>query len=254
LLRRALAEAGAGADAIAAAILVLDSHGLVHSGRNDLDAWKAEVAVDAASAGRRGLDVDGAEAPGLLRVVHATKPHVLVGTTGRAGSFDEAVIRAMTSGVPRPVVLALSNPSSRVEAEPHQVMDWSDGRAIVATGSPFPTVSHGGHTYPVGQANNVFVFPGLGLGTIVSEARMIDEGMFLAAARAVAAATSDARLADGAIYPPVRDLGRISRAVAIAVAAEAVRAGHAAIAPDADLAAEVEAAMWWPTYAPYEPA
>ena len=160
----------------------------------------------------------------------------------------------MAAGVERPVVLALSNPSSRVEAEPGHVMEWSDGRALVATGSPFPTVVHRGRSFPVGQANNVFVFPGLGLGTIVSEARAISEPMFLAAARALAAETSDARLAEGALYPPVRDLGRISRAVALAVATEAVRSGLAGIAPETDLAAEVEAAMWWPTYAPYEPA
>ena len=134
-------------------------------------------------------------------------------------------------------------------------MEWSDGRAIVATGSPFPTVDHRGRSFPVGQANNVFVFPGLGLGAIVQRgADRSARRMFLAAARAVAAETSDGRLADGALYPPVRDLGRISRAVAIAVASEAVRSGLAGIAPDADLAAEVEAAMWWPDYAPYEPA
>jgi malic enzyme len=254
LLRRALADAGASAEVIASSILVLDSRGLVHTGRSDLDEWKAEVAIDETVATRYGLDPGGAEPASLLTVVHAVKPHVLVGTTGRRGSFDEAVIRALAAGTDRPVVLALSNPSSRVEAEPGQVMEWSDGRAIVATGSPFPTVDHRGRSFPVGQANNVFVFPGLGLGTIVSEARSISEGMFLAAARAVAAETSDGRLADGALYPPVRELGRISRAVAIAVASEATRTGLAGIAPDVDLAAEVEAAMWWPTYAPYEPA
>jgi malate dehydrogenase (oxaloacetate-decarboxylating) len=133
-------------------------------------------------------------------------------------------------------------------------MAWTDGTALVATGSPFPSVTHGGRTHPVGQANNVFVFPGLGMGAIVSEARSISEPMFLAAAGAVAAETSDARLAEGALYPPVRDLGRISRAVAVAVAREAVRSGLAAIESDTDLEAEVTAAMWWPSYAPYEPA
>jgi malic enzyme len=254
LLRLALTEAGASDEDVDASILVLDSRGLVHRGRADLDEWKAEVAASPAVLKRHRLEVSGHEPPSLQQVVAAMRPHVLVGTTGRPGSFDEAVIRTMADGVERPVVMGLSNPSSRVEAQPADVLAWSGGRALVATGSPFPPVEIAGRTLPVGQANNVFVFPGIGLGAIVSEARRIGEAMFLAAARALAAETTDERLAQGALYPPVRDLGRISRSVAVAVAAEAMRSGLAGIPPESDLAAEVDAAMWWPAYAPYEPA
>jgi malic enzyme len=157
----------------------------------------------------------------------------------------------MAEAVERPVVFALSNPSSRVEADPADVLAWSDGRALVATGSPFAPVAWAGDERPVGQANNVFIFPGVGLGSVVAEARTITEPMFLVAARALAAQVSDERIAAGALYPPVDVLAEISRAVAVAVASEAVESGVAGIGPGVDLATTVEEAMWWPSYVPY---
>lgn len=148
-------------------------------------------------------------------------------------------------------MLALSNPSSRAEAEPADVLRWSGGRALVATGSPFPPVAWEGARRPVSQANNVFIFPGVGLGVMVAEARAVTDEMFLAAARTLAARVDASRLAEDAIYPPVRALAGISRAVAVAVAGEAVRAGLAGIPADTDLEAAVDDAMWWPAYVPY---
>ncbi len=151
-------------------------------------------------------------------------------------------------------MLPLSNPTSAAEATPLDVLRWSDGRAIVATGSPFDDVEVDGRTVAVGQANNVFIFPGLGLGAIATETRTISDRMFLLAARTLAAAVSPERLAIGGIYPDVDDLRTVTRAVAIAVAHEAIDAGLARVALDTDVEALIDGAMWWPDYVPYEPA
>ena len=252
LLGRTLREAGAGAAAVARAIVLVDSRGLVHAGRTDLDDMKRPLALPVEVALADGLALDGVTPPGLEETVRRVRPQALIGTTGVPGTFTRQVIGALAAGAVRPVVLPLSNPTANAEATPDQVLAWSDGRALVATGSPFPPVTLGdGSVRPVGQANNVFVFPGLGLGAIAAEARAVTDGMVLAAARALAAEVTDDRLAGGALYPPVATLGRVSRTIAIAVAREAVVAGVAGIADDADLGAIVDGATWWPSYVPY---
>ncbi|HEX4931577.1 MAG TPA: malic enzyme-like NAD(P)-binding protein, partial [Gemmatimonadaceae bacterium] len=193
----------------------------------------------------------GEKATDLVRIIECLEPTVLVGTTGTAGTFHEGVIRAMADRCERPVVMPLSNPTAVTEARPGDVIGWTGGRALVATGSPFPPVTFGGETHEIGQANNVFVFPGLGLGAIVAEATHITDAMVLAAARALAAAVTPERLACGALYPSVRDLRSVSRSVAIAVGREAIESGHAGGSPET-LEAEVDAAMWWPQYVPYQ--
>ena len=175
-----------------------------------------------------------------------------MGTTSVGGAFDEASIRAMAAGTERPIILPLSNPTWFAEATPVDVLRWTDGRAIVATGSPFDAVELDGRRHEIGQANNVFIFPGLGLGAIVAEARSITDRMFLLAARTLASAVTDDRLASGAIYPPVGELRAVSRSIAIEVAREALAAGLAGIDPGSDVEALVDAAMWWPEYVPYQ--
>jgi malic enzyme len=251
LLRLALEREGVPEDRIDRMIWVLDSRGLVHSGRPDIDEFKREIAAPEEIAAEFGLSMKGDEHERLAEVIRAVKPDLLIGTTGRPGSFDETVIRAAAEGVERPIVLALSNPSSRVEATPEDILRWSGGRAVVATGSPFAPVAWEGVERPVGQANNVFVFPGMGLGAIVAEARTVTEEMFLVAARALASQVTQERLAQGALYPPMERLGEISRSVALAVVTEAVASGVAGIGADVDLATVVDEAMWWPAYVPY---
>lgn len=251
LLRRALADEGVSDEDAHSMMAVLDSRGLVHTGRTDLDQFKREVAVPEEAVSRLGLTLQGDDHRRLSEVIRAVRPDVLIGTTGQPGSFDQPVIQAMADGAERPVIFAMSNPSSRVEANPGDILAWSEGRALIATGSPFAPVAWEGQQRPVGQANNVFIFPGMGLGSVVAEVKTITEPMFLVAARALAAQVNDDRIAAGALYPPVESLATISRAVALAVASEAVSSGVAGIGADVDLVAAVDEAMWHPAYVPY---
>ena len=144
-------------------------------------------------------------------------------------------------------VMPLSNPTAVAEATPDDIVRWTGGRALIATGSPFPPVDG----RRIGQANNVFIFPGLGLGGIVSETSRISDPMVLVAARTLAAEVTADRLAGGTLYPPIADLRSVSRAIALAVGREAISSGLAP--PSVTLEADVDAAMWWPAYVPYTP-
>jgi malic enzyme len=251
LLRRAMRQEGLGDDESGLRIVLVDSRGLVHSGRTDIDEFKREVAVPAELVGDLSLSTEHDGRRRLCEVIRRVEPDMLIGTTGQPGSFDQCVISELAQAVEEPIVFALSNPSSRVEATPTDILAWSDGRALIATGSPFPPVSWKGAPRPVAQANNVFVFPGIGLGVVVAEARTITEEMLLKASQALADQVSEERLEAGALYPPIEALADISREVAIAVAAEAVSSGVAAVDPQVDLAQAVDDAMWWPAYVPY---
>ncbi len=232
LLRLAMRAAGLSDGHAREAIAMVDTKGLVHEGRVDLDPAKASLACAPAVGGTS-----------LLEVIRERRPTFLVGTTGIAGTFDEAVIRTMAGALApdeRPTVMPLSNPTSSAEATPGDVLWWTGERALVATGSPFEPVWFDGRRHEIGQANNVFVFPGVGLGAIVAEAPVVTDEMFLVAARELAASVTDERLATGAIFPPISSLRAVARRIAVAAAG-----------PDRE--AEVVAAMWWPAYVPYHP-
>jgi malic enzyme len=149
----------------------------------------------------------------------------------------------------RPVILPLSNPTSCAEARPVDIISWTGGTAIVGTGSPFDDVIYDGRRHRIGQGNNVFIFPGVGLGTIVSKARKVTDGMFLAAAKTLATCVSEEQLAMGCIYPSIDDVRSVSRSVAAAVARRAIEEGVAQ--PIDGLEQRIEAAMWEPLYLPY---
>ena len=183
---------------------------------------------------------------GLAEVVAHAAPTVLIGTSTQAGAFSEPIVRDMAAHVERPIVLPLSNPTSRCEAHPADLIRWTDGRALVATGSPFPPVDHHGRRYVVAQANNALVFPGLGLGVAVSRARRISDPMLAAAANAVAE-LSDATEPGSALLPPVDDLRLVSAAVGIAVARAAAVEGLAEVELQAPVQ-QVHEAMWRPEY------
>jgi malate dehydrogenase (oxaloacetate-decarboxylating) len=185
----------------------------------------------------------------LADVVANVQPTILIGTSTHAGAFSEPIVRQMAATVDRPIIMPLSNPTSRAEAVPADLIRWTDGRALVATGSPFPPVEYGGATYRIAQANNALVFPGLGLGVTVARARRVTDTMITASAQAVAA------LSDGtggtSLLPPVTNLRMVSAAVALAVAAAAEKEGLAE-APLQDPVQQVHQAMWRPQYPSFE--
>lgn len=244
LLRTEMGEGGMTRTAISRSLALVDSHGLLHAARTDLDDAKQSLATPTELAPTLGL-VDG-RTPNLAAVVAAWQPTILVGTTGVAGTFGEEVIRSMAAAADRPIIMPLSNPTAIAEARPADLLDWTDDRALVATGSPFPPVGD----RIIGQANNVFVFPGIGLGAIVAETSRISDAMVLAAARTLAGTVTSDRLESGALFPPVGALRDVSRAVALSVAREAITTGIGTAALDT-IEADVDAAMWWPAYVPY---
>jgi malate dehydrogenase (oxaloacetate-decarboxylating) len=185
-------------------------------------------------------------AVGLADVVTKVRPTILIGTSTQAGAFSEQIVRDMAAHTERPIVMPLSNPTSKAEALPVDLLAWTEGRALVATGSPFAPVNLDGVTYHVAQANNALVFPGLGLGVTVARASRISEPMIAAAADAVAK-LSDATRPGAPLLPPVSDLRPVSAAVAIAVARAAADEGLAGVALN-DPIQQVHQAMWRPEY------
>ena len=228
------------------AIVMLDSRGLVFEGRDHLDEDKRPFALPARELAACGFAP--ASHYDLETVVRQMAPTILVGTSATAGAFTEPVIREMAARTAVPIVLPLSNPTAKSEATPADVLAWSEGRALVATGSGFDPVRVGGRDRVIGQANNVFIFPGVGLGAIASRAREVTDRMFLVAATTLADQVSAERLNDGALYPRIADLRRISRAIAIAVAREACASGAAPAMSDDAVEAAVDASIWAPDY------
>ena len=225
---------------------MLDSHGLLFEGRDAIEDDKAPFAFTAEDMSEFGFE--RAETYGLESVIHRLAPTILIGTSGRPGTFTEAAVREMSARTPRPIILPLSNPTANSEATPEDVLAWSNGQAVVATGSPFDPVELDGRTHVPGQANNVFVFPGVGLGALAARAWEVTDHMFLVAAQTLAAMVPTERIEQGAIYPRLTELRKISRAIAIAVAREARDGSVAPMATDNEIEAAVDACVWEPEY------
>jgi len=251
LLRLAMLEDGMPEAAVRRALVLVDSHGLVHDRREDLDEAKRELALRSDAYTEYGFS---SEFPGLAETIGRVGPTVLVGTTAVGGAFSEEVITTLAAGTRRPIVMPLSNPTSRTEAVPADILRWTAGRAVIATGSPFDPVEVDGERHEIGQANNVFIFPGVGLGAIAAETSSVTDRMFLLAAQTLAAAVTPERLAVGAIYPPVGELRSVTRSIAAVVAREAIESGLAGIPSDTDTDALIDQSIWWPSYVPYVPA
>lgn len=186
----------------------------------------------------------------LAEVVHRVKPTILLGASTDAGSFTEAIVREMAANTERPIIFALSSPAARSEAIPADVLAWTDGRALIATGGSFAPVTYKGVTYVVAQVNNAMLYPGLALGTIVSQASRISDGMFAAAASAVSSMVT-VRQPGASLLPQVDNLRSISMTVAVAVAEAAVTEGLAKAKLD-DIVQQVQDAMWQPEYRPVQ--
>ncbi len=246
LIQRALREACDDPDKVATAQVFVDSRGLVHESRLIKDPYKRPFALTAAGMARYGFDA--AQHYDLLEVVRHVKPTVLIGTTAQPGMFHQELIETMGAQVDAPIILPLSNPTSKIECTPDEAIRWTAGRGIVATGSPFEPVSYGGKTYVVGQANNVYVFPGVGLACMLAEMTTVADDVFLVAARALAECISQDRLDVRAIYPDQSQLREVSASVAAAVVQYAVREGIGRTIDAGSIDATVRNAMWYPDY------
>jgi malate dehydrogenase (oxaloacetate-decarboxylating) len=243
-------EEGASPEAARANYYMVDRFGLVHDGMTGLYPFQQRLA-------RKRAELDSiahaeADRVSFIETIKAVKPTILIGVSGQPGLFTEAVIREMAQHVDRPIIFPLSNPTSRAEAQPADILAWTEGRAIIGTGSPFTPVDYGGHTFPIAQTNNVYIFPGLGLGVLALAIPRVSDGMLMASSRALAEA---APAAEGdavpRLLPPLSDVRSVSRHIAIKVGLAAAAEGLIPEAKEAEIAARVDATIWEPAYPPY---
>lgn len=251
LIRSAMCEAGLSNEGAGARFFMVDRDGLLVDGMPGLAPFQQPFvqkrpAVEGWTLGQPGKIE-------LMDVIHNARPTVLIGVSGQSGAFSEQVVRAMAAGNDRPIIFPLSNPTSHAEAAPADVEAWSGGRAIIGVGSPYPPIVRDGAPFKVDQTNNAYIFPGIGLGAIAVGARRISDGMMMAAARALAAASPARANPKHHLLPPVGALREVAATVALAVAVQAHREG---LAPDVSLdqiEAQIRARIWSPHYVPYHP-
>jgi malate dehydrogenase (oxaloacetate-decarboxylating) len=249
LIVRAMVEQGLSEAEARSRFYIVGRHGLVTDETPNLEAFQQAFVQPKAATARWVLDVPGSVS--LLDVVRNAKPTVLVGVSGQAGVFTEAIIREMARHVERPIVFPLSNPTSCVEAQPADVVTWTDGRAIIGTGSPFAPSEYKGRTHHFAQTNNSYIFPGVGLGVLAVAARRVSDGMFLAAAKALAALSPARETGEGRLLPTLDRMREVSRVIAVAVARQAAAEGLAPVYSDAEIERLLEARIWHPVYRPY---
>jgi malate dehydrogenase (oxaloacetate-decarboxylating) len=249
LLLRAMVESGLSEQRARACFYLVDRPGLLLEGMRGLQPFQAPFAQDPGRVAgwklKTGSTID------LEAVVANAHPTVLIGTSGQAHAFTEPVVRAMAQHVKRPVIFPLSNPTERSEATPADLDAWTEGRAVIATGSPFPPLRRNGKEFRIDQNNNAYVYPGIGLGAIAVRARRISDGMFLAAAKTIAAQSPTRRDPDANLLPPLTEIRKLSFQVALAVAQQAQQEGCADALSEEQTAAAILAKMWEPVYAPY---
>ncbi|WP_148253262.1 NAD-dependent malic enzyme [Aidingimonas lacisalsi] len=227
-----------------ARIFMVDRHGLLTRDMAGLYDFQARLAHDPAS-------LDGWGDRGLLDVVQQARPTVLVGVSGQRGLFGQEVINALHAGCEQPLVMPLSNPTSRVEATPDEVLAWTEGKALVATGSPFKPVVLKGETYPIAQCNNAYIFPGIGLGVVAARASRVTDRMLMAASNALAKSAPIVQHGEGALLPALSDIREISKSIAFDVAKQAQDDGVALRSDDATMWDAIERNFWFPRYREY---
>jgi malate dehydrogenase (oxaloacetate-decarboxylating) len=249
LLLRAMVEAGLSEQGARACFYLVDRPGLLLEGMHGLAPFQAPFAQDRGRVA--GWKLKTRSTIDLEAVAANAHPTVLIGTSGQAHAFTEPVVRAMAQHVKRPVIFPLSNPTERSEATPADLDAWTEGRAVIATGSPFPPLRRNGKEFRIDQNNNAYVYPGIGLGAIAVRARRISDGMFLAAAKTIAAQSPTRRDPDTNLLPPLTEIRKLSFQVALAVARQAQKEGCADALSEEQTAAAILAKMWEPIYAPY---
>ncbi|MDT8895079.1 NAD-dependent malic enzyme [Halomonas sp. I1] len=227
-----------------ARVFMVDRDGLVTTDQEWLRDFQRRLAQEPSL-------IDGWDGQSLLEVVKQVRPTVLLGVCGQQGLFTEEVIRAMHAGCASPLVMPLSNPTSRAEALPEDVIRWTDGHAMVATGSPFAPVEYQGRQYPIAQCNNAYIFPGIGLGVVAAGARRVTDGMLMAASRALADEAPVAKTGEGAVLPALSKIRELSKAIAFEVAAQAQKEEVALKSDDQAIRAAIERHFWYPEYRAY---
>jgi malate dehydrogenase (oxaloacetate-decarboxylating) len=249
LLLQAMIDAGASETEAQGRFFMIDRPGLLLEGMPNMTAAQVPFVQKKDAVSDWRLAKSGTI--GLLDVASNAKPTVLIGVSGQAGAFTEPVVRAMAQSVERPVIFPLSNPTSRSEATPDQLLAWTDGRALIGTGSPFPPVERNGGSVTIDQTNNSYIFPGVGLGVLAGGARRVTDAMFMAAGKALAEMSPAAKDNQGQLLPPVGQLRAASVAVAKAVARQAQADRVADPCDAAELDRRIDAYVWQPRYLPY---
>jgi len=248
LLRAAMRDDGLSDEEARRHFWVVDKDGLLHSGRTDLSAEQRVYAQPRDRVGDWPQSSDNRI--GLADVINKTDATILIGLSTVGGAFTEPVVREMARKVDRPIIFPLSNPTTRSEATAEQLIRWTDGRALVATGSPFAPVRHGGRTIPIAQCNNIYIFPAMGLGVVAARARRVTDGMILAAARALGDRSPALHDPSASLLPGLANLRAVAAGIALAVGLEAKRAGVAPETGEAELRQRVAATQWTPAYRP----
>ena len=232
-----------------AKVFMVDRFGLLTDKLPNLLDFQSKLVQKSSALASWGMANDSIS---LLDVVRNARPTVLIGVSGQPGLFTEEIIREMHKHCARPVVMPLSNPTSRVEAPPADILNWTDGAALVATGSPFAPVSHKGTLYPIAQCNNSFIFPGIGLGVIASGATRVTDGMLMAASRTLAECSPLATEGKGSLLPDVDDIQGVSKCIALEVGKAAQLQGVAMVTSEDSLSKAIEHNFWAPQYRSYK--
>jgi malate dehydrogenase (oxaloacetate-decarboxylating) len=246
-LRAAMVEEGLTEEQARRRFWLVNSKGVLHSGRKDLTAEQMIYAQPENRIAGWARNSNGNV--GLADVIGHIDATILIGLSTVGGAFSETIVRAMAGKVERPIIFPLSNPTSKSEATPDDLIRWTDGGALVATGSPFAPVSYEGRKIPIAQCNNVYIFPAVGLGVVASTARRITDPMMLAAARTLAGNSPALKDASASLLPPLTDLRRVAADIALAVGIAAQKDGVAAQMIEDELRARVMATQWTPDYA-----
>jgi malate dehydrogenase (oxaloacetate-decarboxylating) len=248
-LRAAMKEEGLSEQEARSRFWLLNSKGLLHSGRKDLSPEQSVYAQPESRVSGWPRTSNGRIGPAdVIGKIDAT---ILIGLSTVGGAFSEPIVREMGRKIERPVIFPLSNPTANSEATAEDLIRWTDGRALVATGSPFAPVSYGGRKIPIAQCNNVYIFPAIGLGIVAAGARRVTDPMMLAAARALAANSPALKDSSASLLPPLTDLRRVAAEIALAAGTQAQKDGVAAKLADDELRQRVTAAQWTPTYPSY---
>jgi malate dehydrogenase (oxaloacetate-decarboxylating) len=246
VLRAAMKGEGLTEDEAHSRFWIIDKNGLLHSGRKDLTS---EQVVYAQPEGRVSAWPRTSNGHlGLADVIGQIKATILIGLSTVGGAFSEPIVREMARKVDRPIIFPLSNPTSKSEANAEDLIRWTDGRALVASGSPFAPVSYKGRKIPIAQCNNVYIFPAMGLGVVASGARRVTEPMMLAAARALGANSPALKDPSASLLPPLTDVRRVAADIAVAVGIEAQKDGVAPKLSEDELRPRVQETQWTPTY------